>query len=97
MFFVILKIFKNAKLTRALCRINSETSRVWKVACTQKLWNVHKKNVHLNLEITLISEILEIYFTETFCYCFIETSFVVHSLFFGERRRYVYYFSDVRV
>ena len=63
----------------------------------EALERAQKKNVHLNLEITLISEILEIYFTERFCYCFIETSFVVHSLIFGERRRYVHYFSDVRV
>ena len=37
-----------------------------------------RKNVHANLEIPLISKILEKYFTEVFYSYFIETSFAVH-------------------
>ena len=37
-----------------------------------------QKNVHANFEYLFISKILEKDFTEIFCHCFIETSFVVH-------------------
>ena len=37
-----------------------------------------QKNLATNFEIPLISKILERYFTEMFCYCFIETSVVVY-------------------
>ena len=53
------------------------------VPCTQKLFNLHEKTCMTDSEISIISTILERYFTEMFYYCFIETSFAVHLQFFG--------------
>ena len=44
------------------------------------------KDKHAKFEITFISTVLESHFTEMFCYCFIETSFVVQLKFCGDTR-----------
>lgn len=46
-------------------------------------------------EVSLISKIFEKYFTELLCFCFDETSFVIHFLFCGDRRCMYVQFSTV--
>ena len=70
------------------CLFLKQHIRAWKTAYTHAPVCVHtmyakalegtQKNVHANFEYLFISKILEKDFTEIFCHCFIETSFVVH-------------------